>query len=151
MRRVEEVCNMFEVEIPRDVTKFKTTLIGPFTTRQVVCGSICVAVEYIAFSLLHALHISMSLDSLIGIGLFLAVPIMAFAVLQPFGMPLEIFLKNALLLGYFAPKQRPYQIENVFAGELSEEKEDKKQKNNKDAMKKLVKDSLLHPDNILYQ
>lgn len=85
---------MIEVPIPKDITKVKTTLIGPFSTRMVVCGLIAAAVDFTALTLVNAIMPGLSLNTKIGIGVILAVPIMAFAVVTPYDMPLEKFLKK---------------------------------------------------------
>ena len=46
---------MIEVPIPKDITKVKTTLIGPFSTRMVVCGLIAAAVDFAALTLVNAI------------------------------------------------------------------------------------------------
>ena len=74
---------MIEVPIPKDITKVKTTLIGPFSTRMVVCGLIAAAVDFAALTLVNAIMPGLSLNTKIGIGVILAVPIMAFAVVTP--------------------------------------------------------------------
>lgn len=102
---------MIEVAIPKDILKFKTTLIGPFTARQTVCISITASVELIYYSLLKQLPVSISLDSSVGMGFLLAMFIMAFGIIEPFGMPLEKYLGNVVLLGILAPKKRVYRTE----------------------------------------
>ena len=52
---------MIEVPIPKDITKVKTTLIGPFSTRMVVCGLIAAAVDFAALTLVNAIMPGLSL------------------------------------------------------------------------------------------
>lgn len=141
---------MVEVAIPKDITKVKTTLIGPFSTRMVVCGCIAAAVDFAVLSLISAMALPLSLNTKIGIGVILAVPILAFAVLTPYDMPLEKFLKNAFVLNYIAPKTRVYQIENFYVDKKEELEKQKKEKNHKP---KVYSASVLrkHPDYVMYQ
>ena len=138
---------MIEVPIPKDITKVKTTLIGPFSTRMVVCGLITAAVDFAVLTLVNAIMPGLSLNTKIGIGVMLAVPIMAFAVVTPYDMPLEKFLKNAFVL---APKVRTYQIENFYN---SQEEEAEKAKTEKNFKQKVFSASVLrkHPDYVMYQ
>lgn len=138
---------MVEVVVPKDIMAFKTTLIGPFTTRQTVCGVICAAVEYAAFKLVNFLGISLSMDTMIGLGVFLAVPILAFCFVEPCNMPLEKYLKNAFVLGYLAPKVRVYETVNLF-----DEIKDPDEKKGKEKQKKFSQKELkMHPDYIMYE
>ena len=135
---------MIEVAIPKDVTKYKTTLIGPFTTRQTVCIAITAAVEILYYYIAKAIDPNISLQSMIGLGVFLAIPILAFAILEPYGMPLEKYLKNVFMLSVVAPAKRPYKTENI----LMEESPPKvKQKKRVFTAKELK----VHPDYIMYE
>ena len=137
---------MVEVPIPKDITKFKPTLIGPFTTRQVVCGCIAAAVDYLIFKIISISSISITLDTLIGIEVLFAAPILAFSLIFPYDMPLEKFLKNVFLLSFIAPKTRVYEINNCFAPEqIQEQKTNKKKKKFSNAELKK------HPDYVLYE
>ena len=129
---------MIEVPIPKDITKV------------VVCGLIAAAVDFVALTLVNAIMPGLSLNTKIGIGVILAVPIMAFAVVTPYDMPLEKFLKNAFVLNYIAPKVRTYQIENFYN---SQEEEAEKAKTEKNFKQKVFSASVLrkHPDYVMYQ
>lgn len=140
---------MIEVQIPKDVMNYKATLIGPFTTRQVVCGCTTAAVEYAFFSILNVFGITniLGLDSMVGIGTILAMPIMVFIIPGPFGMPMEKYLKNVLLLSLIAPKTRPYQTENAFECLIPPKDTTKKSKPKTYSPGELRK----HPDYIIYE
>ena len=137
---------MVEVPIPKDITKFKPTLIGPFTTRQVVCGCIAATVDYLIFKIISISNISITLDTLIGIEVLFAAPILAFSIIFPYDMPLEKFLKNVFLLSFIAPKTRVYEINNFFAPEQIQE-----QRTNKKKKKFSNSELKKHPDDVLYE
>lgn len=134
---------MIETQVPKDIMKFKTTLVGPFTKRQTICGLVSLGVDYILMSIISKLNFAISLDLRIGVCVFGALPIMAFAILEPYGMPLEKYLKNAFILGYIAPKYRPFETENVF----TRQPEEKKIKERNFSAAELKK----HPDYIRYE
>ena len=137
---------MVEVPIPKDITKFKPTLIGPFTTRQVVCGCIAATVDYLIFKIISISNISITLDTLIGIEVLFAAPILAFSIIFPYDMPLEKFLKNVFLLSFIAPKTRVYEINNFFAPEQIQE-----QRTNKKKKKFSNSELKKHPDYVLHE
>lgn len=137
---------MVEVPIPKDITKFKPTLIGPFTTRQVVCGCLAATVDYLIFKIISISNISITLDTLIGIEVLFAAPILAFSIIFPYDMPLEKFLKNVFLLSFIAPKTRVYEINNFFAPEQIQE-----QRTNKKKKKFSNSELKKHPDYVLYE
>ena len=70
---------MIEVPIPKDITKVITTLIGPFSTRMVVCGLIAAAVDFAALTLVNAIMPGLSLNTKIWIGVMITMTIMAIA------------------------------------------------------------------------
>lgn len=136
---------MIEAPIPKDITKIKTVTIGPFTTRQVVCGSIAAVVEFIVFSILSTFDISMIIDTKVGLGVIIAVPIMIFAFDGPYGMPMEKFLLNTFILSFIAPTVRKYETKNIFCQEVDEDKTQHKERKFSNA--ELRK----HPDYIMYE
>lgn len=135
---------MIEVPIPKDVLKVKTTLVGPFTTRQIVCGAIAVGMDYIAYSIISALKIKIPLDTLVALLTIFAVPALSFAIVSPYGMPLEKYLKNAFIISSLAPKVRPYKIDNFYASYEDKKPEKKSRKFSASELRK-------HPDYIMYQ
>lgn len=141
---------MIEVPIPKDVTKVKTTLIGPFSTRMIVCGAIAAVVDFAVLTLVNSIAPGLSLNTKIGIGVFLAVPVLAFAVITPYDMPLEKYLKNAFVLNFLAPRVRVYQIDNFYVDKNEEAEKLKKEKNFK---QKVFSASVLrkHPDYVMYR
>lgn len=134
---------MIEVVIPKDIMKYKATLIGPFTTRQTICLCITGIAEYSYFKLIKMLPMEITLDSAAGIAFLIAVMIMSFGIIEPFGIPLEKYLKNVLVLGLLAPKNRVYKTSNLLAKERTSAKKTKQRTFSKKELKK-------HPDYIMY-
>lgn len=136
---------MIETEIPKDILKVKTTLIGPFTARQILFLVLAGAAEYVFFHYFSG-YLSLTADQMAGIGSFIAVPFLLMGFYEPMGMPLERFLKNILILGYIAPKVRVYQVETVSykAEEKGQHVQSKRKKFSASELRK-------HPDYIMYE
>ena len=114
---------MIEVEIPKDITKFESKTVGPFSTRQAVC--ILIAAPIILGS--YFLFDSLVSDTRLILSATLGLPILAFGWFKPYGMKLEDFLKSAFATAVLSPKNRLYQTENIYGDEIV----DAKSKNNK--------------------
>lgn len=95
---------MIETKVPMDIRKYKAKLIGPFTTRQLICLTICTAIDIVFYLLLAGpAHIPIKITVFILI--MIDCPILAFT-LEPLGMPMEKYLKNVLLRMFLAPIKR---------------------------------------------
>lgn len=135
---------MIEMEIPKDIMSVETTLVGPLTTRQTICFGITAVMEYVYYTIVSSMNLSLTMDDLIGIGVILAIPILAFSFIKPYGLPLEKYLSNVFKLTYLAPKIRVYQIENIFSDEEEVKKTVKEKKYSPAELKR-------HPEYILYK
>lgn len=144
---------MIEVQVPKDISGYETPFIGPLTARQTVCMALTTVVEYIYYNVMKYLNVGLDVNSLVCIGIVIAVPILYFAVGKPYGMRPEVYIYNYLLPSLLAPKDRPYQtqltydsiIEMVEQQEEAEleksgqsKKDDKKIKDKKKTQKKNV-------------
>lgn len=135
---------MIEMEIPKDVMSVDTTLVGPLTTRQTVCFGITAVIEYAYYTIINSLNLGLTMDNMIGFGVILALPILAFSFVKPYGLPLEKYIANVFALTYLAPRIRTYQVNNIFSEE-DEQKNDSKLKKYSPAELKR------HPEYILYK
>lgn len=131
-----------EIEIPKDITKYESKLIGPFTTRQTLCLVPAVALAVLVFVGLKS-YVSQTL--LIGLLMVCVAPFLLFGWYKPYGLPLEKFLKTAFISNVLAPKARKYKTENTIIveddEEISENNKNKQNKNKKNANKKQHKPS----------
>lgn len=109
---------MIERKIPRDISKYEAKLMLGLTTRQVVLGAPGVALAVAVFFLFK----DKVGDLALFFALLTALPFLAFAAFKPLGMPLEKFIKTAMLPLLFAPANRRYKTENTYASELPEAK-----------------------------
>ena len=44
---------MIEVKVPKDILKYKTRLVGPFTSRQILCLGIALAFDVLFYKLAY--------------------------------------------------------------------------------------------------
>lgn len=102
---------MIEIEIPKDIRKYESKLIGPFTTRQAVCfvGGAVIAVP--VFNICRQMG-AFDLGSLLAICIFL--PFILCGWVKVYGMTFEQFFQTFLYSEYLAPKKRKYQTENIW-------------------------------------
>lgn len=118
-----------EIEIPKDITKYESKLIGPFTTRQTVCIVPAVALGIFAFVGLK--NIIPSQDIRIGLVIISVLPFLLFGWYKPYGLPFEQFLKTAFISNVLAPKNRKYKTENTIIVDDSDEESDSNKKEKK--------------------
>lgn len=136
---------MIEVQVPKDITNYTTPLIGPLTARQALFGSIAAAVEYIYYNVVKYLDIQLEMNSMICIGMLLAIPILYFAVAKPYEMAPETYIYYYLLPSLISQKDRPYETKIIYdtmleeIDEMEEAKELEKNGGKKDKKKEAQK------------
>lgn len=108
---------MVERKIPRDISKYEAKLALGFTTRQLVIGAPGIALAVGVFFLLKGQIGSAAMF----VALLVACPFLAFAAFKPLGMPLETFIKTAMLPMFLAPANRRYKTENTYEHVLKPE------------------------------
>lgn len=118
---------MIERKIPRDISKYETKLMLGLTTRQLVIGGPGVALAVGVFFLTKE---SLGSSALL-IAILTALPFLLFAAFKPLGMPLEVFIKTAMLPLLLAPANRRYQTDNTYNKVLVSESRSMYNKNKK--------------------
>ena len=96
--------------IPKDIRKYEPKLIGPFTTRQVLCftpAAILSVAIFMGFSKILPIDIRFALVTIV------AAPFILFGVCKPYNMPLEKFLKTVFVSTVLAPKYRKYRTPKI--------------------------------------
>ncbi len=101
-----------EMEIPKDITKYKKKFIGPLSFRQCVTLVPAVLLDYGAYGLMKSLEVSS--DTMMPIMIFILLPFLAFGWIELYGLPLEKFLKVAFISGFIAPQKRLYKTKNLY-------------------------------------
>ena len=96
---------MVETKVPKDVRSYKTKIIGPFTTRQLICIVAAVIFDAILYFLATALEIELNMNIIIYAVMFCDLPILAF-ILEPQGMPMEQYISKVILANFIKPNKR---------------------------------------------
>lgn len=117
---------MIEVKVPKDILKYKTRLVGPFTFRQILCLGIALIVDFLFYRTVYQ-AMSLPIEFLFYVILFLDIPIMAFGYCMPMDLPLEKYLKITIETKILAPGKR----KNIRTFLPQPQKEEKKQKKSK--------------------
>lgn len=100
-----------EKEIPRDISKYEVKTIGPFTTRQVVCGVPGIGLGVGAYFLTKPF---VGEDVAFFVAVLIAMPLLLMGFAKPYGIPFEKFLSIVFVSLVLAPKHRKYITENTF-------------------------------------
>ena len=118
---------MIDRKIPRDISKYQAKLMFGLTTRQVVLfvpgaalglGTYFLTKAYIGSSAMLA-------------ALVMALPFFLFAAYKPLGLPLEKFIKSALLPMFLSPANRRFKSENTYAAVFKSDTATQKKKQTK--------------------
>ena len=128
---------MIEIEVNQDIREYKTKLIGPFTTRQVICLILGGTTVIGAYNLLQPYLTS---DTTTFVCMILAVPfILMSGIFEPHGLKMEDFLKASFVSLVLSPTVRKYELENSYNKQLMEERKKKKKKKRKKSKIKAYK------------
>lgn len=128
---------MIEIEVNQDIREYKTKLIGPFTTRQVICLILGGTTVISAYNLLQPYLTS---DTTTFVCMILAVPfILMSGIFEPHGMKMEDFLRASFVSLVLSPTVRKYELENSYNKQLMEERKKKKKKKRKKSKIKAYK------------
>lgn len=128
---------MIEIEVNQDIREYKTKLIGPFTTRQVICLILGGTTVIGAYNLLQPYLTS---DTTTFVCMILAVPfILMSGIFEPHGMKMEDFLRASFVSLVLSPTVRKYELENSYNKQLMGERKKKKKKKRKKSKIKAYK------------
>ena len=103
---------MAYVPVPKDLSKVKTKVALNLTKRQIICFAAALILGLPLFFLLKD-SAGTSLASMVMIAVML--PCFLIAMYEKHGQPLEVVVKNIIQTKFIAPKERPYQTENLYA------------------------------------
>lgn len=129
-----------EIEIPKDITKYEAKLMGPFTTRQIVC---LVPAVLLAIATYNVGKKFVTQDTCYFLVLIVISPFLLCGWYKPYGMPFEKFIKTAFVSNILSPKHRKYITKNVYeeiykindATQRKEIKKENKKENKKETKK----------------
>lgn len=96
---------MIEVKTPKNILVYKTKVLGPLTSKQLICFVTAGILDFLIYgAILGPLHVT---EEVILYTLMLVdVPILAFGYYEPMGLPLEKYLKMVYNTALLAPKYR---------------------------------------------
>ena len=103
---------MAYVPVPKDLSKVKTKVAFNLTKRQIVCFAAALLIGLPLFFLLKG-SAGTNLAAMAMIVVML--PCFLLAMYEKHGQPLEVVVKNIIQTKFIAPKERPYQTENLYA------------------------------------
>lgn len=115
---------MIELEMTKDIRKYKTKLYLGLTARQCIC--MVLAMVLCAFTFVKLGYFEdMTLETRFTICVFIALPFLAVGWLEMYGMPFEKFVLVVIQNSFLNPKRRPYKSD--LKKDLAEiEKEEQK-------------------------
>lgn len=127
---------MIETKIPKDIRKYKTKLVGPFTLRTIECVAVAIVLDVLMVVCIFK-PLNLSLEIMLFLIIFLDVPVFAF-VLEPQGVPMERYLKEVVIKRFTYPIKRKAKNEIVKKKKvtLTEKERKEKVKKSKQMIKK---------------
>ena len=128
-----------EKEIPKDIRQYEPKLIGPFTTRQVLCLIPALGLGVALFVILKNVF---STDIRLFIITFVAIPFFLLGWYKPYNMPFEKFVRTVFISTILSPLYRKYKTERIDTEASSEDQKSKKKKSWK---KKKITDPKMQP------
>ena len=106
---------MIEIEVPKDITKYESKLVGAFTGRQVACLVIAAGIGIPLFLFLtknNAVHVPR--DFALFAVMLVMIPAVLMGWFKPYGMNFEQFVKVTFVSNVLSPKRRKYVTKNSY-------------------------------------
>ena len=103
---------MAYVPVPKDLSKVKTKVAFNLTKRQIICFAVALILGLPLFFLLKdsaGTHQPTVKKNAV------MHPYILFAIYEKHGQPLEVVAKHIIQTKFIAPKERPYQTQNLYA------------------------------------
>ena len=132
---------MIESKVPKDVRAYKTKIIGPFTTRQILCIVAAAVLDIFIYFIVSTLEIKLNATMIIYGVIFINLPVLAFIV-EPQGMPMEKYIQKVLLVNFMKPSKR--RVENLLYEDQKKDALTKKEL--KERMRKIGSIGHKHPE-----
>lgn len=127
---------MLEIPILKDIREYETKLVGPFTTRKLLCTIVAAGFGYASYAAqIYLIGMSKPLFPII----FTAAAIPLLFATKPYGLKFEVFLKTAFFCNYVCPKNRIFKTFNVYDKIIKEAEILNLKENKKKVKKKKIK------------
>ncbi len=101
---------MIEIRVPKDIRKYKTKIVGPFTARNIVGLGIGLACGGLSFAILK----SAPSDVKLFVVMIFAIPGILIGWANFYGMPFEEYAKVAIINNFLTPQKILYKTKNEF-------------------------------------
>lgn len=118
----------------KDVGKFESKLIGPFTTRQTIFVGAAAVVDLLLYNILGVFGLDQA--SRIGVCAIISIPLIACGYVKPYGMKMEEFIYQYYIYKICAPPIRKYET-HTWLDDYKEELSPKEQKEQEKKKKKM--------------
>lgn len=102
---------MAYVPIPKDLSNVKTKVLLNLTKRQLVCFGLGALVGIPVF---YVMQLGGNMSNSIFMMILTMFPFFMFGMYEQHNQPLEVILKNYLMVKFITPKHRPYQTNNFY-------------------------------------
>ena len=126
---------MAYVTIPKDLTKVKSKVLFGLTKRQLICFG---AAALIGVPLFFLLRRTASNSAAAFCMIIVMLPFFLLAMYEKNGQPLEVIIRQFVVVKFLRPKERPYQTNNFYAALARQEQLDKE-------VRAIVKGKEKHP------
>ena len=103
---------MAYVNVPKDLNKIKSKVLFNLTKRQLICFGVAALMGVPLFFLLKD---SAGTTAAAMVMILVMLPGFLFGVYEKNGQPLEVVAKHIIQTKFIAPKERPYQTQNLYA------------------------------------
>lgn len=117
-----------EMEIPKDIRKYKKKLVGPLTARQTLFSIPAIVFGGLVF---YAFKDVFQGDVHIFLTILTALPFLMLGWIEVYGMPLERFIKTAFVSTILSPANRKYVTKNAVVQTENKPTKNKKKRDSK--------------------
>ena len=128
---------MIEIQVPKDITTYKTKTVGPLTMRQLVILMLVIAMDFLLYTAVLKDR-NLSAEAIMYIAALIDTPVFAF-MFEIYGMPMEKLILIFLLCNVLAPGRR------IYTGSLRKEADvpisQKKEKQIRKLRKRMIRES----------
>ena len=117
---------MIEIQVPKDITTYKTKIIGSMTIRQLVILIAVIGIDTFLYTVFF-MDKDLSMEVLMYGATFIDLPLLLF-MFEVQGLPMEKFLVQVFVCNILAPTKRRYKCNQIEVHKNQMKKNDKKRK-----------------------
>ena len=117
-----------EMEIPKDIRKYKKKLVGPLTARQTLFSVPAIVFGGLVF---YTFKDIVQGDIHVFLTILTALPFLMLGWIEVYGMPLEKFIKTAFISTILSPANRKYVTKSAVVQAESKPTQNRKKRGSK--------------------